>query len=994
MALYHFTVKTDKRPGRNGAKIAAISHVEYINREGAFAKIDDKDATSMNNIISSMQAKDALNGQRAILYKSSYGDITNTEDGLLLDNEPSYDTIAIALMVAQKTMKGPLEIKGSDNFKQKCVMAAVTADLPISFLDANLQSQLTQKRKDIQNERERYKANGGRIIRKSSGRVQQSDPITARKSILSAPTTGTVPSLHELSQRHLVVDGSSKFDVLVQADAYDQLVNTGAASVATVRRDFSRGRRRRARITAVEILKNIERNKEAVSIAASHVEYINREKVFAKKGGCIYTSHRLPSWAKDSPNKFFKAADRYSPKDARRYQEIEFSLQNELTLEQNLEIIQNFIQKNMPNHYYAFAVHDKIGVMSDGSHNLHVHLMFSPRIIDDIEEKKERQISKYFKYPLRKNAKDQSEKNRRNAGAPMDRRFSDPKFIKELRISYQDITNEILKKYGRSARIDHRSLKAQKMEAEANGDEFLAKLLDRIPEKHISKNGILDERSNEAISVKKYRQLKKQYQDLLFEHLSIEREKEELSQNDRAQELQKRIKLILSSEEFIESDNNANSYVGELRKEFLDALKKYDILKDHYETKEEILEKIRLEYMTANERELYQDYKHTLEELTHWTIFSNNLQRPETEDRNELAAYEELLPALVKKLQQLDEKRKTQKREVEKINLRLEQTDIKKQIQLIVAREMKENFHDWEVLKRAEQNLEVSAKTLEQALFHSDTMTEPGLKEYHARELYQIMRRRFFGYRKEVNRLKTQVNSAEKKVISMERATAMAKDLYVKGAFKKLREEFKKLKKKATYLANDQKKLEEKIVEEGLLPEYQKLREQYAKQSQELSFQRKSLENEQTRLEERISTPKAQEAIRTTALGIIRKNARYTKRHEILKTKLTDVTAKMIEAQKAMNKLKEIASKDCKNELSYRIDKKALKAHGAPPPSIKTSQGRIDEPGVIAKALLKADRCQDFVACSRHDDDDSLKNWALMSEIEKMEEEEKRLYSI
>ena len=101
--------------------------------------------------------------------------------------------------------------------------------------------------------------------------------------------------------------------------------------------------------------------------------------------------------------------------------------------------------------------------------------------------------------------------------------------------------------------------------------------------------------------------------------------------------------------------------------------------------------------MTANERELYQDYKHTLEELTHWTIFSNNLQRPETEDRNELAAYEELLPALVEKLQQLDEKRKTQKREVVKINLRLEQTDIKKQIQLIVAREMKENFHDWEV---------------------------------------------------------------------------------------------------------------------------------------------------------------------------------------------------------------------------------------------------------------------------------------------------------
>ena len=65
--------------------------------------------------------------------------------------------------------------------------------------------------------------------------------------------------------------------------------------------------------------------------AAANVEYINREKAFAQRGGCIYQGHQLPKWAKDSPKKFFAAADRYESAGNRRYREIEFSLPNEMT---------------------------------------------------------------------------------------------------------------------------------------------------------------------------------------------------------------------------------------------------------------------------------------------------------------------------------------------------------------------------------------------------------------------------------------------------------------------------------------------------------------------------------------------------------------------------------------------------------------------------------------------------------------------------------------
>lgn len=1000
MALYHFTLKTDKRPGGNGSRVAAISHVEYINREGAFAKIDEKDASMMSNLITTETKKDALNGKRAILYMSTFGNITNTEDGLLIENQPTLDTLTIALMVAHETMHAPLTLKGSDYFKRKCVMAAAIADLPISFSDKQLQDRLDWKRKDLDDEQRRYQTDGGRIIYKTPDSVPKSNALGISRTILKAPTTGTLPSLHELSERRLAPDGQSQPNVLVQAHDDDELVNTGTTSAPPVRRDFSRGRRGRADLTAKAIIRNIEKNMDAV-YAESHVEYINREKAFAQKGGCVYTAHRLPAWADDSPNKFFKAADRYSPKDARRYQEIEFSLQNELTLEQNLEIINEFIKTNMPDHYYAYAVHDKIGTMSDGSHNLHVHLMFSPRIIDDIEKKRERQVSKYFKYPLRKNAKDQSEKNRRNAGAPMDRRFSDPAFVREMRKSYQDITNATLKKYGRNARIDHRSLKAQKMEAEANGDVFLAKLLDRIPEEHISRYGMLDEKNPDVTAIKNYRQKKKEYQDLLFSYLSIEREKEEQEEYESSKKLREQIKKILSSNEFLDSDNDATSYIGELRIEFLSALKHYDSLKSQYETKEELLERAKIEYMTPEEREQYQSYKETLEEMDHWMTFSENLQKPETNDEGELAAYEQLLPALAEKLQTLDERRIAQKTQVDEINLRLEQTDIKKQIQLIVARSMRENRHEWESLKQAEQNLEVSAKSLEQALFQSE-QTETGLREYHTRELYQIIRRRFYGYRKEVERLKKQVSLAKKNVISMDRATKMAEDVYTKGAFKKLREELRKLKKQEGYLENDKKKLQEAIAQNGLLDEYVVAQTNIAKRETELSAARMNLEKTQQQLQSRIETPKAQDAIQSIALGIMRKNSGYAKRYESLKEHLVKATEKMTGAQNEMNALKEALTKDKANKNVYRVDKKALRASGGPPPSAGGSpssagtsrSGQVDEPSAIAQALLKAGNFATFVArATNGDDDNGLKNWKLMSEIEKIEEEEKRLYN-
>ena len=76
-----------------------------------------------------------------------------------------------------------------------------------------------------------------------------------------------------------------------------------------VRYDFSDEQKSLAQLTAKKILENVEEAKNKQS-AVSHVEYINREKTYEKRGGCIFHAHHLPKWAKDDPKKFFQATDK------------------------------------------------------------------------------------------------------------------------------------------------------------------------------------------------------------------------------------------------------------------------------------------------------------------------------------------------------------------------------------------------------------------------------------------------------------------------------------------------------------------------------------------------------------------------------------------------------------------------------------------------------------------------------------------------------------
>ena len=71
-------------------------------------------------------------------------------------------------------------------------------------------------------------------------------------------------------------------------------------------------------------------------------------------------------------------------------------------------------------------------------------------------------------------------------------------------------------KNGYSIRVDHRTLKAQKEEAEKKGDNALARLFNRIPEEYIGVIACKEDTDPKTERLKNFRSLRKQHFDLIF----------------------------------------------------------------------------------------------------------------------------------------------------------------------------------------------------------------------------------------------------------------------------------------------------------------------------------------------------------------------------------------------------------------------------------------------------------------------------------------------
>lgn len=205
--------------------------------------------------------------------------------------------------------------------------------------------------------------------------------------------------------------------------------------------------------------------------AVAHSQYILAEgKYKGKKSEIAYTDINLPSWAKDT-NEFWNTCAEYERTNARAYREYRFSLPNELSLEENKKIVNDFIEKTLENRfYYVASIHDKNGDFSGKENrNIHCHLMFSEKEIDGIERIPEQFFKRY-------NAKEPEK-----GGAKKIEEFKPIKKLYELRKTYEEIENSYYEKNGFDIRVSCKSLKDQREDALLEGDQLRAEMLDREP---------------------------------------------------------------------------------------------------------------------------------------------------------------------------------------------------------------------------------------------------------------------------------------------------------------------------------------------------------------------------------------------------------------------------------------------------------------------------------------------------------------------------------
>lgn len=221
-----------------------------------------------------------------------------------------------------------------------------------------------------------------------------------------------------------------------------------------------------------------------VGTAEQHADYILREGRYS--GGkraeeLVYKDANLPRWAR-SASVFFACADKYERANGRAYTEFEIALPNELTHKENEKLVNDFITTHIGNNkVWAYAIHSKPATFDDSQEQIHAHIMFCERIVED-GMIKAKSPSKFFK---RFNSK-----NPQNGGYQKDRALSGSRTeiannLKIIRQSWENMINAEYKSHGIDKVVSCKTLKAQRDLAAAAGDEDMAEFFNRTPQEHL-----------------------------------------------------------------------------------------------------------------------------------------------------------------------------------------------------------------------------------------------------------------------------------------------------------------------------------------------------------------------------------------------------------------------------------------------------------------------------------------------------------------------------
>ena len=262
--------------------------------------------------------------------------------------------------------------------------------------------------------------------------------------------------------------------------------------------------------------------------------------------------------------------------------------------------------------------------------------------------------------------------------------------------------------------------------------------------------------------------------------------------------------------------------------------------------------------------------------------------------------------------------------------------------------------------------LEKAVDDLRNALFVK-TMEEQKTS-FKTREVYDLIRRQYRALKKEQD-LFVEKFHIQRQIISPQRAISMAKNIFVHGDFKRLREEVRRYKK-------DEQRLTQKSLAYSKEEKQFQIQYYLTKQRTLLELERSrldqtkfSLQSKQTELETLCRQLDAAKKIELIATGILRKNLKFVRQLEEVDKHDKEIILRMNHTQDQMNVLEDRVARD-KVNTRYRV-------------TVSDTLTNNQAASVIADAILMEPQVVQLVARSTGNNLEMEKDWELMSELDK-----------
>ena len=296
--------------------------------------------------------------------------------------------------------------------------------------------------------------------------------------------------------------------------------------------------------------------------ASNHAAYILRENKYKYQEDLIYKEYgNLPKFSGNNAIDFWSAADEFEGINRNAYREFELNIPNELNHQEAIVLIQDFVAKEIGENFpYTFAIHESFNKETKEK-NLHCHLMFSERKLDNIEREKEI----FFKKA--------NTKNPSLGGAKKDRLWKSKDKLLQLRKSWEILQNNSLEKNGFSERVDCRSLAERRKEALEQGDLNKAESLERNP---INLSGKII-RKMKVVGYNKLSEEEKKQVDKFNQAKKLKREKERKLNIRKGKIIPKEFEIIERLDEINKLDE------GAIKRLTLNILTKGELNKNYYE---------------------------------------------------------------------------------------------------------------------------------------------------------------------------------------------------------------------------------------------------------------------------------------------------------------------------------------------------------------------------------------------------------------------------